>query len=306
MLVNGRTLVPLRFISESLGARVDWQDATRTVLIWSQPGGGPVPPPVPVPPPTESTIRGVITAVILPQTQSDQAKFVVAAGDISYTIRIATDTAISRVDASGAGGSVGVAALRPGDDVEIVTRSGTALRIRATYLMTTPSKIEAFVPNGRTIVLADGTSIRYVAGVEVVSGDRVVGVDTLHPGQIVQMRLNPTTREAWRINIISGSGTPPSGNGLSLTVSTPTAGQAVGNPIEVRGKTAPGARVEVVVTWFLGLPVGRQVVTANGDGNFVPKVPVTLLAKGSAYLVTVSASHPTLGSTEEQFTVSIA
>ncbi len=32
-LVNDRTLVPIRFISESLGAKVDWDDATQTVII---------------------------------------------------------------------------------------------------------------------------------------------------------------------------------------------------------------------------------------------------------------------------------
>jgi hypothetical protein len=34
-LVNGRTMVPLRFISETLGADVDWDKDTRTVYIWT-------------------------------------------------------------------------------------------------------------------------------------------------------------------------------------------------------------------------------------------------------------------------------
>ncbi|MDO9566548.1 MAG: copper amine oxidase N-terminal domain-containing protein [Candidatus Desulfaltia sp.] len=39
VIVNGRTMVPLRFISETLGAEVKWDDATRTVNILT---GGPV------------------------------------------------------------------------------------------------------------------------------------------------------------------------------------------------------------------------------------------------------------------------
>jgi hypothetical protein len=31
--VNNRTLVPLRFVSEALGAMVGWENATRTVSI---------------------------------------------------------------------------------------------------------------------------------------------------------------------------------------------------------------------------------------------------------------------------------
>ena len=34
-IVNSRTLVPVRFISESLGCKVDWEDATKTVTIAS-------------------------------------------------------------------------------------------------------------------------------------------------------------------------------------------------------------------------------------------------------------------------------
>jgi hypothetical protein len=50
-IMNGRTMVPLRFVSEALGAEVTWHDPTRTVMInsnWAQ-----MPPPVrpPVTPP---------------------------------------------------------------------------------------------------------------------------------------------------------------------------------------------------------------------------------------------------------------
>jgi len=33
VLVGGRTLMPLRFVSESLGAQVGWDEATRTITI---------------------------------------------------------------------------------------------------------------------------------------------------------------------------------------------------------------------------------------------------------------------------------
>ncbi|HHV75989.1 MAG TPA: copper amine oxidase N-terminal domain-containing protein [Syntrophothermus lipocalidus] len=32
-MLNGRTLVPLRFVSEALGAEVNWNAATRTISI---------------------------------------------------------------------------------------------------------------------------------------------------------------------------------------------------------------------------------------------------------------------------------
>ena len=38
VIVNGRTMVPLRFISETMGAKVDWDGTTRTVYIWTTGG----------------------------------------------------------------------------------------------------------------------------------------------------------------------------------------------------------------------------------------------------------------------------
>lgn len=39
-IVRGRTLVPIRFLSEVLGARVDWQAAARTVVVTTAGAGG--------------------------------------------------------------------------------------------------------------------------------------------------------------------------------------------------------------------------------------------------------------------------
>lgn len=32
-IINGRTVVPLRFVSENLGAKVDWDAKTQTITI---------------------------------------------------------------------------------------------------------------------------------------------------------------------------------------------------------------------------------------------------------------------------------
>jgi hypothetical protein len=52
-IVGATTFVPLRFISQSLGASVNWNDQTSTVTIAGGGGGGyaPGPPPAPRPPP---------------------------------------------------------------------------------------------------------------------------------------------------------------------------------------------------------------------------------------------------------------
>lgn len=51
-IVGATTFVPLRFISQSLGASVDWNDQTSTVTIVGRGGGGGAPPPY-APPPSQ-------------------------------------------------------------------------------------------------------------------------------------------------------------------------------------------------------------------------------------------------------------
>ena len=51
--VGGRTMVPLRFVSEALGADVKWEGATKTVRLSSTDGGSTTPPPNNNPPSTD-------------------------------------------------------------------------------------------------------------------------------------------------------------------------------------------------------------------------------------------------------------
>ncbi|HLE77492.1 MAG TPA: copper amine oxidase N-terminal domain-containing protein [bacterium] len=302
-IIGGRTLVPLRFISESLGATVQYDAANRTVIITTA-GAGPPPPPPP-PPPAGQTAKGVITAVVLAQTTQDYPTVTVESGNIAYRVRVTVDTAITRIDvSSGAGGSVGVAALKPGDDAEVTFANNVATRIRATYLMTT-GKIEAIARAGATLVLTDGRSIKWVPQVVVLVNGRVAsnGAEALRAGQVVDIRLNPTTREAWEINITSGA-TTTTGE-MTLNVTQPRPGATVANPIRVVGTTVGGAEVEIVVTWFLGAQVGRKVIQAASGGRFDTTVPITIIQRNSSYLITVIARHAQRGQRQVQFTVTV-
>jgi hypothetical protein len=61
-IVGGRTLVPLRFVSEAMGAQVDWDNTTRLVTITSGTTALPVQP-APAPQPAERIITGRIDAI---------------------------------------------------------------------------------------------------------------------------------------------------------------------------------------------------------------------------------------------------
>lgn len=308
LIIRGRTLVPLRFISESLGAQVEWHPAARTVLINTGAGAG-SPPPASPPSSTPQTtsLKGVITAVQSAQSAQDQPRVTIESGSLSTTIRVSTDTAITRVEtASGTGGSVGVAALRVGDDAEVTLAGDVATRIRATYTATT-GRIEAVAGVSRTLVLTDGRSIRYIPALAVlVNGQaQAGGAAQLRAGQIVELRLNPTTKEAWEANILSEAVRVPTPAQMSLTVTQPASGATIANPIRVAGMTAPNSRVDIVVTWFLGLRVGSATTTANAQGRFSMQVPITVTAPNSPHLLTVTATHPQFGTEQRQITVTV-
>ena len=136
MLVGGRTMVPLRFVSQALGANVNWDANTSTVAIASN-GAAVLPPsqsygPVP---PGVTHVTGTIVAVRLPVDPASPGAIVVSHNGTISTYRVTSSTVITRINTTtGAGGSVAIGALRAGDTVDIfVAPDNVAQRIRATY-----------------------------------------------------------------------------------------------------------------------------------------------------------------------------
>jgi hypothetical protein len=291
-IVGGRTLVPLRFISESLGAGVEYDPASRTVQITT---GGAGQPPAPS---GQTTIKGIIIAV---SPGGDQPSVTVESGNVAYRIRVTADTVVTRVDAAtGAGGSVALASLRRGDDAEVTMSGNTATRIRATYLAAT-GRIEAIARASRTLVLTDGRTYRYASEVTVLVNDRPAsnGINALAAGQTVELRLNPTSREAWEINIVSGAAAQ-----ITLEIIRPDGGDVVSSPVRVIGTTAPGAQV-VISVLFQGDVMGRRTVTASSAGRFDTTVSFTIRRRNATYVVSVTANHPNLGRIQKRVSVTV-
>lgn len=149
MLVGGRTMVPLRFVSQALGAGVTWDATSSSVLIAS--GGAAIsPPPVSYPPQpyppsapapttiTPATISGTVVRVNA-TTYPGQLLVQTPAGEV-YTYNIVSGTTIVRMNAvTGVSGPVSLRDLQPGDTVQVTAdQSGTAQSVQATY---TPSSV---------------------------------------------------------------------------------------------------------------------------------------------------------------------
>lgn len=276
MLVGGRTMVPLRFVSQALGAQVSWNAATATVAIASQTAVG-VPPSqtYPAPQPAAATVTGTVLRV---DAATQPGRLVVRAGNAVYTYRVVSTTSIMRTNATtGAGGSVALGALRPGDEVQVTAeQDGVAQSIQATYAVVA-GRIATVTSNA--IVLDNGSSYPLSASVEVVRDGAVVGLGALHAGDVVSLRLNPRTGAVWGVTVRRQAGPPNPGGtpGVSdaPSITSPVSGTTIGVPFVVAGRAAPGTLIKVtagyagnVLLFNVNGSLGTQTVVADRNGNW--------------------------------------
>lgn len=211
MVVRGRTLVPLRFISEALGARADWDPGARTVFISSgqvaQPPSPrpPLPPVQPTPTPSASVIEGIVFRV---DTQTTPQRIFVQRENQIHTFIVTPDTAITRVDVgTGAGGAVSIDQVRPGDFVQVTgDTQGRAILVRV-QVREVAGRIEVLA--GRAVVLADGRTFTLADSARFTIDGRIVAREQIRSGMDVTLRLNPQTNEVVEV-AARGVAQPPS------------------------------------------------------------------------------------------------
>jgi hypothetical protein len=243
MVVGGRTLVPLRFVSEAMGATVDWEPSTRTVFITSSGAAQPpAPPPVVQPPrppvPSQSVIQGTVVRV-----DTRESRLFVQRGDQIHTIIITADTAITRTDVgTGTGGAVSLDDLRRGDAVSVtVDTQGRAIIVRATTREVT-GRIEAI--SGRTILLVGGQAFTLPDDAVVRLDGRTVALSELRPGMEIRVRLNPQTNVVAEVRARAAGVQPQPAAQVRITSITHSANRPLraGETLTVTLQGTPGGQ----------------------------------------------------------------
>ncbi len=186
LALRGRTMVPLRFVSGALGARVDWDERTRTVQIYTTA-------PLVSPTPAAATIEGTLLRV-----EVDHDRIHVLAGTLLHVIIVTAETSILRRETTtGTGGSVNIRELRPGDQVVAVVNARLeAATIRASYRQV---RGVVHLIALRTITLQDGSS--FTLHLDLTVSGRVKTREEIVPGMPVVLRLNPLTNIVWEITV---------------------------------------------------------------------------------------------------------
>jgi Copper amine oxidase N-terminal domain len=277
--IGDRTMVPLRFVSESLGASVQWVEASRVILIGSS-GGVPAQPPAaqtpppPQPQPQGQTISGRLMAV----STGDNPRIVVRSNDKDQTIAVLPETAIYRFNAqTNAGGSAPLGSLRRGDQVSaVVNAQNQATKITATYRVSPGGRIASVNSANRTVTLTNGQTFVVLNDAEITLNGSPADWSALQNGRGARFLVVEGTNQAYAVRVATSAQAPPE-NIAVPRIASPANGQTIGHTFMVEGTAQPGA-VLIVRAQPRLLGETKQVqTTANSDGRWSVNMNVTSL-----------------------------
>lgn len=206
-VIGGRTLVPLRFVSEALGARVVWDPGARIVRITSPPPQPSTPPDVTrMTPPKGGLEEGTVVAVDL--TAVPQQIVLMRNPNYTGAYTIASDTVFTRRDLNTSPNrveSIQPQQIFPGDAMSLVVEVGGGPRplgtIRRGEVMVREMRGLVQTIAGRTLTLSDGRSFSLAEQVRFTAKGRIASrQDAL--GKQVILRIQPLTREVTEVEIV--------------------------------------------------------------------------------------------------------
>ncbi len=277
--IGDRTMVPLRFISESLGASVQWVDASRVILIGAS-GGVPAQPPAgQTPPPAQTqpqaqTISGRLMAV----TTGENPRIVVRSNDHDQTIGVLPDTAIFRFNAqTNAGGSAPLGSLQRGDNVAVVVNAqNQATKITATYHVVAGGQIASVNSANRTVTLTNGQTFVVLKDAEITLNGESADWSALQNGRRARFLVIEGTNQAYAVRLATSAQAPPTNIALPH-IASPSNGQTIGNTFAVEGTAQPGALIVVKAQPRLLGDTRQAQTTVNSNGRWSVNMNVASL-----------------------------
>jgi copper amine oxidase-like protein len=279
--INGRTMVPLRFISESLGAGVQWIASNATILINSS-GGAPT---AAAPPVTSS---GEVTGRLMAVSTGSNPQVVVRANGQDYTYAVTPQTAIYRFNAAtNAGGSAPLGALHAGDRVVVDASGNQATKITATYRVVPAGRIASVNAGNRTVTLANGQAYVVLPDAQITLNGQAADFSALQNGRVARFSVVQGTNQAYEVAVATpSSASPAPATPAAPTITSPGNGQRVGTSVTVQGQAQPGALVVVTAQPRLLGQAVRVHTSAGANGTW--QVPLNLTAiplVGTPYVV---------------------
>ncbi len=265
--IAGRTMVPLRFVSESLGADVQWVEASRTILIGTT-GAAQAPPPPSIQAAPTAQISGRLVAV----TTGDNPRIVVRHNGQDSTISVTPETSISRFNtATNTGGSAALGMLQKGDQATvIVNQKNEAVKIVASYRVPPDGKIASVNTVNRIVTLSDSRTYAVMPDANITLNGESANFSALQVGRIAGFSVIEGTNQAYEVHVTipvyPTAATPPPAAVSVPKIAAPANGTTVGSSFIVQGTAQPGAMVVVRVQPRLLGTAKQAQTTADAKG----------------------------------------
>jgi hypothetical protein len=189
--LNGVTMVPLRFVSEALGAQVAWKRDILTVAITT---GAPKADQLPTPPGTDPVL-GSVTG-LFPETNSVTLR---VAGGVNNRVALGPDVLLLvKSSDEGPEETLPLASLKPGEQVTITrdeNGQGTVLRVRTDQRRGFLKSVTVLPEGGATLTLTDGSVVDVVSGAPVSMSGRPIALREVQEAENLVIRLDPVSKK---------------------------------------------------------------------------------------------------------------
>ena len=266
-LINGTTLVPLRFISESLGAAVAWNPSTSTVTIQTvdQHVGS-----LPAPPGT-GPVSGQVTGIY---TNTTPTQLTLMTGGRNSVVPLSGSTIVLRSSTGQPGIEVPLSEIKPGDQVTVQRGdNGYATIITASFgeVRGAIVGIGKLSSGNSAITLDSGKVIEIVPDAPVTFGGRHVSLSDIHLYEKIVIRTNPANNLGFGVAVITAVNPNPVPPGpIQPAFTPPPAGTTVTVDSFTQDATRPLKAGDTLTATLNGTPGGKASFAIPGVAEEVP------------------------------------
>ena len=276
-LINGTTLVPLRFISEALGASVSWNPVLSTVTIQT------VDPHLAALPvvPGNTTLHGEVTGLYLNTTPT---QLTVRVGGENTTVPLADSTIILRSVTDKAAIEVPLADIKIGDQITVQRGdNGVATVVTATFGQVKGTIVSiGHLPSGNAALTLDsGRVIELTPDAPITFDGNVIALSDIKPYEVVVVRTNYGNNIGYGVAVATAANRNPVPPGNAPVPAPkpppdPNAGVLTGavSAVEVTSFTDDAQRPlragDVLKATLSGTPGGKATFAIPGVADTVP------------------------------------
>lgn len=291
-LVAGTTLVPLRFISEALGASVGWNPATSTVTIQTvDPHLATLPAP---PVANNGVVTGQVTGIY---TNTTPAQLTLRVGGQNTVVPLSAATIILRSTTGQPATEAPLSAIKPGDQVTVQrSTEGVATIVTATFgeVRGTIVGIGKLASGNSAITLDSGRVVELTPDAPITFDGLVVALSDLKTAEKVVIRTNPANNLGYGVAVATAATPNPTPPGVSPAPANPLPAGAAS--VEVTSFTTDAAKPlragDTLTATLAGTPGGKATFSIPGVAEDIAMKETSPGVYTGTYTATKNANAP--------------